>query len=68
MFSYGPFHTDMQMLDDQREIIYNSSVQAQDGVKKTWQKQWMIEINDERESGKSVLAVWYDDNFSSRTT
>ena len=32
MFSYGPLHTDMQMLDSQLKPIYNSTVQTQDVV------------------------------------
>ena len=32
MFSYGPLHTDMQMLADQQEFIYNSFVPTQDVV------------------------------------
>ena len=31
-FPYGPHHTDMQMLNDQLEPIYNSSVQTHDVV------------------------------------
>ena len=30
--SYGPLHMDVQVLDDQLERIYNSSVQIQDVV------------------------------------
>ena len=29
-FFSGPLHTDEQVLDDQQELIYNSSVQKQD--------------------------------------
>ena len=32
MFSYGPLHTDEQVLEDQLDIIYKSSVQTQDEV------------------------------------
>ena len=32
IFSYGSIHTDMQVLDDQLELIYNSSVWTQDTV------------------------------------
>ena len=31
-FSYGPFHTDEQVLDDQLEFINNSLVRTQDVV------------------------------------
>ena len=30
MFSSGPFHMDKQVLDDQLELIYSSSMQTQD--------------------------------------
>ena len=30
IISYGPLHTDVQVLGDQLELIYNSSVQTQD--------------------------------------
>ena len=60
MFSYGPLHIDVQMLADQQELIYNSSVWTQDVVWKTCQKGWMIGTNGKRESGKSVAssATW----------
>ena len=48
-FSDRPLHTDMQVLDDQQELIYDSSVQTQDIVYRTCQKQWMIALNGERE-------------------
>ena len=32
MSSKGPLHTDVQVLDDQLELIYNSSVRTQDVV------------------------------------
>ena len=32
MFSYGPLHTEEQVLDGQLELIYNSSVWTQDVV------------------------------------
>ena len=57
-FSYGPLHTDEQVLDDQIELIYNNSVRTQDVVEKTCWEKWMIETNDERELGKSVLPAW----------
>ena len=31
-FSYDPLHTDVQVLDDQLELIYNSSVRTLDIV------------------------------------
>ena len=32
MFSNGPLQTDVQVLNDQQELIYNSSVRTQDLV------------------------------------
>ena len=55
------FHTDVQVLDDQLEFIYNSSVRKQDVHSKTGRKQVMIETNGGRESEKSVLAARHDD-------
>ena len=49
--------SDEQVLDDQLELIYNSSVQTQDVGKKNGRKCWTIETNSERELRKSVLAA-----------
>ena len=38
MFSYGPLHTDMQVLAEEPELIYNSSVRTQDVILKTCRK------------------------------
>ena len=32
MFSYGPLHIDVQVLVDQQELIYDSSVKTQNVV------------------------------------
>ena len=32
MFSYGPLHMDVQVLDNQQELIYNRSIWRQDVV------------------------------------
>ena len=48
---------DEQVLGDQLEPIYNSSVLIQDVAWKTCQKWWTIETNDGRGSGKSMLAA-----------
>ena len=53
---------DVKVLDDHLELLYKSSLWTHDVVLKTSQKRWMIETNDERESGKSVLAAWHDDD------
>ena len=42
-----------KMLEDQQELIYNSSVWTQNVMQKTCQKWWMIEMNGE--SGNSML-------------
>ena len=62
MCSGGPLHIDEQRLDDQLELIYNRSVLIQDVAWKTSQEQWMIEMSDERGSGRSVLAAGHDDD------
>ena len=54
MFSYGPWHIDMPMLVNQQEITYNSSVRKQDKVWKTSQKQWMIEMDGEKENQQNL--------------
>ena len=54
---------DEQRQDDQLEPIYNSSVPIQDVALKTPREQWTIETVGEKRSGKSVLAVRYDDDF-----
>ena len=56
-FSYGEL-----VLEDQLDLIYNSSVRTQVVVKKTCQKRWMIESNGERKFRKSLLAARHDDN------
>ena len=64
---------DEQMLDDQLEPIYDSSVLINDVTWKTFRERRTIETDGERGSGKSVLAAWHDDprsnrNFSSPVT
>ena len=39
--SLQPLHTNVQVLDDQQELIYNSFVQTQDVVKKICRKWWI---------------------------
>ena len=43
---------DAQRLDDQKELIYNSSVWTQEVVYETCQKLWKIKTNGKRESGE----------------
>ena len=58
------FHMDAQVWDHQLELIYNSSLRTQDVVWKTCQKQWMIELDGEREreKRKSVRVALHDDD------
>ena len=60
-FSCGPLHVDVPVLADQ-QLTYNGSVWTQGVVYKTWQEQWIIGINVERESGKSVVAERHEDD------
>ena len=62
MYSCGLLHMGKQRLDDQLETIYNSSVSIQDVAWKTSQEQWLIEMDGERGSGKSMLTVQHDDD------
>ena len=47
MCSCGPLHTDEQVLNDQLEHIYSSSVLMQDVAWKTSRGRWTIETGDE---------------------
>ena len=62
MYSSGPIHMDEQKLDDQLEPINSNSVPIQDVAWKTCWERWMIGTSGERGSGRSVLAVWHDDD------
>ena len=66
MFFYGPLHMDMPALANHQELIYISSVWTQDVVWKTCQERWVIGTDGERErekeSRKSVLSAWFDDD------
>ena len=53
---------DEQRQDDQLEPIYNNSMQIQDVALKTYQERWTIETRGGRWSGRSMLAVWHDDD------
>ena len=48
-FSHGTFHIDVQVLRNQQELTFNSSVRTQDVIWKTCLEQWMIGTNGERE-------------------
>ena len=61
-FSDGPLHTDAQVWEDRLELIYCSSVRMQDVAWKTCRRRWMIEIDGERRSGKSVEGPRNDDD------
>ena len=59
---YGPPHTDVSVLADQRELIYINSVRIRDVVWKTCREWWMIGIEGKRQSGKAVLSRQLDDD------
>ena len=50
------------MLDDQLELIYNSSALVLDVAWKICWQRWTIETNGEKRSGKSELLARQDDN------
>ena len=73
--NHGPHYMDMVVLSSQQELTYNSSVWTQDVVCKICREQWMIGTDEERErerergggegereSWKSVLKVWLEDD------
>ena len=62
IFSYGPLHTNAEELDNQQEHIYNSSVRIQDIAWKITWKRWTLETNSEGDSGKSTLAIWFEND------
>ena len=57
-----PLHTDLQELDDQLELIYNCTVRTQETCLKRWMIETKGERERERESRKSMLAAWHDDD------
>ena len=65
-FSNRPLHLELPVLANQRQLTNNIYVRTQDAVWKTCQEQWMIGTDGkrERESGKSMLATWLDDDLS----
>ena len=66
-----PIHTEELELDDQLELINNSSVRTEDIVKKTCRIQWTIETDGkrerewerERESQGNLIAAWHNDDY-----
>ena len=59
---------DKPVLADQQRLTYISYVQTPDAVKRTWQEQWMIATEEERErereSSDAVLSVRLEDYFT----
>ena len=53
---------DEQSQDDHLEPTYNSSVPIQDVALKTYQERWTIEKDGKRESGRSALVAWHDND------
>ena len=54
---------DVPVLADQLKLAYISSVQILDMVLKTYQEEWIIGIDGERKSGKSMLSARLDDIY-----
>ena len=50
------------MLAELQELTYNSSVQTQDVVWRTYLERWMIQMNGPGELGKSMQAARLDDD------
>ena len=57
-------HTDKQVLDNQQELINNSSEWTQGVVWRTCWKWWTIEKNGKRESGKSMQVAGIDKDLN----
>ena len=49
MFSYGLLHMDTPVLTEQQKLTFTISMQILLAVKKTYQQQWPIATDDERE-------------------
>ena len=62
MYSGESLNTDEQVLNDQNEPIYSSSVPKQHVVWKTCKEWWTIETCGEKGSWKSMLAAFHDDD------
>ena len=62
MYTYGPFHMDLQRQEDQLEPTYSSSVPIRDVALRSSQKQWRIGRRGKRGSGISVLIARHDDD------
>ena len=63
MFSHGFLHMDTPVLTKQQRLIYISSVQTLDAVKRTYQERWQIGMDVERVSRESVLSTQLDDYY-----
>ena len=55
-------------MTDQQELAFISSVQTLDAVYKTYQEQWPIGVDDQRESRESTLLAYIDDDFKGFST
>ena len=51
------------MLANQQRLTYISSMQTLNVVERTWQEKWMMRMDGEKESKKSVLSACLDDGF-----
>ena len=61
-YSCGIHHMDEQRQDDRLESICSSSVPIRDLALKTYREWWTIETGSKRGLGRSMLAVWHDDD------
>ena len=57
IYSNVPLNMDEQRQNGLLEPIYNSAVPIQDVALKTYREQWMIEMVNERGSGRFTLAA-----------
>ena len=62
MSSSGPLHTQKQVLYNQLDHIYNSSVPIQYLALKNSRERWIIDTCGKRGSGKTMLAARRDDD------
>ena len=61
-FFYGLLHMDVPVLADQQKLTWIRYVQTLDVIWRICWEWWIIGMDGKRESGKSVLSEWFDDN------
>ena len=62
MFSHGLPHTDTPVLANKQKFIFISSVWILDAIKKIYQEQWPVGMDDKKELRESMLSVYHDDD------